>query len=101
MTIIVVLFNLKPGVSAADYEAWARRSDLPTVNALSSVQSFRVLRSAGLLNGTAAPYQYVELIELASLDAFRGEVKSEVMQAVAREFRDFADAPSFIVTESI
>jgi len=101
MTTIVVLFNLKAGVSAADYEAWARRADLPSVNALPSVRSFRVLRSGGLLNGASAPYQYVELIELDSLDEFRGEVKSDVMQSVAREFRAYADAPLFIVTQSI
>jgi hypothetical protein len=101
MTTIVVLFDLKPGVSVAEYESWARRADLPTVNALPSVASFRVLRSGGLMSGAPAPYQYVELIELASLDGFRGEVKSEVVQAVAREFRTYADAPLFIVTESI
>jgi hypothetical protein len=101
MTTIVVLFNLKAGVSVAEYEAWARRTDLPNVNALPSVASFRVLRSGGLLGGAPAPYQYVELIELASLENFRAEVKSELMQGVAREFRAYADAPMFIVTESI
>jgi hypothetical protein len=101
MTTVVVLFNLKAGVSAAEYEAWARSTDLPNVNALESVRSFRVLRSAGLLGGAAAPYQYVELIELESLEDFRGEVKSELMQGVAREFRAYADAPAFIVTHSL
>jgi hypothetical protein len=101
MTTIVVLFNLKPGVSVAEYEDWARRVDLPNVNGLPSVRSFRVLRSAGLLSGAAAPYQYVELIEVAALEGFRAEVKSERMQAVAREFRTYADAPLFIATESI
>jgi len=101
MTTIVVLFNLRAGVSAGDYEAWARSTDLPNVNALKSVRGFRVLRSAGLLGGAAAPYQYVELIELESLGDFRAEVKSEVMQGVAREFRDYADAPVFIVTQSL
>jgi hypothetical protein len=101
MTTIVVLFNLKAGVNIEEYEAWARGTDLPHVNALPSVRGFRVLRSAGLLSGAAAPYQYVELIELDSLENFRGEVKSEVMQGVAREFRAYADAPMFMVTESL
>jgi hypothetical protein len=101
MTTVVVLFNLKAGVRADEYEAWARGTDLPNVNALPSVRGFRVLRSAGLLGGAPAPYQYVELIELQSLEGFRGEVKSEVMQGVAREFRAYADAPLFIVTESL
>jgi hypothetical protein len=60
-----------------------------------------VLRAAGLLGGAPAPYQYVELIEIVSLEDFRGEVKSEVMQGVAREFRAYADAPQFIVTQSL
>ena len=101
MTTIVVLFNLKAGVDAAEYEAWARRADFPAVTALPSVRNFRVLRSGGLLNGAPAPYQYVELIELGSLDDFRGQVRSDTMQSVAREFRAYADAPLFIVTHSI
>jgi hypothetical protein len=101
MTTIVVLFNLKAGLSVAEYEDWARRTDLPNVNGLPSVRSFRVLRSGGLLSGASAPYQYVELIELESLERFRAEVKSELMQAVAREFRAYADSPLFIATESI
>jgi hypothetical protein len=101
MTTIVVLFNLKAGVSVAEYEAWAQGTDLPNVTALPSVRSFRVLRAGGLLNGATAPYQYVELIELSSLEGFRGEVKSDTMQGVAREFRAFADAPLFVVTQSM
>jgi hypothetical protein len=101
MTTIVVLFNLKAGIDAGEYEAWARATDMPHVNGLPSVRSFRVLRSAGLLSGAAAPYQYVELIELKSLEDFRGDVKAEAMQAVAREFRAYADAPTFIVTRGI
>jgi hypothetical protein len=101
MTTIVVLFNLKPGVDVTRYEAWARERDLPNVNALESVSDFRVLRMQGLLNGSAAPYGYVELIEIESMGGFRTEVKSEAMQSVAREFREFADSPLFIVTEPI
>ena len=33
-TKIVALFNLKPGVSVEDYEAWAKAKDIPTVNGL-------------------------------------------------------------------
>jgi hypothetical protein len=101
MTTIVVLFNLKAGVDPAEYEAWARARDLPNVNALASVSNFRVLRSQGLMNGSAAPYQYVELIELHSLEGLRADTKSDLMQGVAREFRTFADAPQFIVTEAL
>jgi hypothetical protein len=101
MTTIVVLFSLKAGIDPGQYEAWARGTDIPNVRALASVREFRVLRTSGLMNGAAAPCQYVELIELESLAGLRQDVRSETMQRVAREFREFADAPQFIVTESI
>jgi hypothetical protein len=101
MSIVVVIFNLKAGVEPERYEAWARQTDLPTVNALASVREFRVLRASGLMNGAASPYEYVELIELHSLEGLRAEVKSQLMQEVARQFREFAEAPLFIVTEPL
>ena len=101
MTSVVVVFNLKAGVDPARYEAWARQTDLPNVKALASVRDFRVLRVASLMSGAAAPYQYVEIIDLNSLDGLRADVKSEIMQRVAREFREFADAPQFMVTEQL
>ena len=39
MQTVIVLFNLKPGVDVAQYEAWARDSDLPVVNGLPSASS--------------------------------------------------------------
>ena len=102
MTRIVVLFNLRDGVAAADYEAWARATDSPTVNGLTSVAAFTVHRSASLLLGEGAPpYQYVEIIDVDDMDGFGTEVGSETMQKVAAEFQQFADNPTFIMTEDI
>jgi hypothetical protein len=102
MTTIVVLFNLKPGKSAADYEAWARSTDLPTVNALRSVDEFQILRSQGLLGTNApAPYQYVELLRINNMDGLFADIGSTIMQKVATEFQSFADNPQFIVCQSI
>ncbi|MFM7625598.1 MAG: REDY-like protein HapK, partial [Gammaproteobacteria bacterium] len=67
MAKIIVLFNLKPGVSVADYERFARETDLPIVNKLPSVRHFEVLKSQGLLGGGTAPFQYIEIIDLNSL----------------------------------
>jgi hypothetical protein len=102
MATLVVLFNLRAGVSAHDYENWARGTDLPTVNALKSVDQFRVLRTKGLLGqNVAAPYQYVETIEVNSLDGLFADIGTEQMQAVAAQFQQFADNPIFIHCESI
>ena len=74
---IIVLFNLKDGVDPAAYEAWARGSDIPAVNALGSVIRFTVHKSLGLFgSGEAAPYQYVEVIDIADMEGFVGDIST-------------------------
>jgi hypothetical protein len=98
---LIVLFNLKPGKSAADYEAWARATDLPIVNGLKSIDRFEVFRSTGLLGSDQPPpYQYVEIIDVNDLSLFGDEVGTERMKRVAAEFQAWAD-PVFISTEPI
>jgi len=101
-TKIVALFNLKPGVSVADYEAWAKTRDIPTVNGLQSVDEFAVFRSAGLLGSEdKPPYAYIEIIDVNDMDTFGGEVGTEAMQAIAGEFQGMVDDLSFILTEKL
>ncbi|MFV8784250.1 REDY-like protein HapK [Microbulbifer sp. SA54] len=101
-TTIVVLFNLKPGVSPSDYEQWAKTTDLPTVRKLGSVDQFSVLRTTGLLGtDVPAPYQYVELLVVNDMEALGADVSSETMQRVAAEFQQFADNPQFMLTETV
>ena len=99
---IIVIFNLKDGVSAADYEAWAKKDDIPGVNRLGSVDKFTVHRATGLLGSDAAsPYQYVEVLDITGMDPFIAEISTEEFQAMAAPFQDFADNPQFILTEDI
>lgn len=101
-TKIIALFNLKPGVSVSDYEAWAKSTDIPTVNGLKSVDNFEVFKSVGLL-GTedAPPYKYIEIIDVNDMETFGGEVGTETMQKVAGEFQAMADDLAFILTEKL
>lgn len=97
---IVCLFNLKPGVDPAEYEAWARGTDLPGVNALPSVERFTVHRATGLFGSDAAPpYRYVEVIDVRGMDPFVADVSDPGFQRVAAKFGEFADDPKFILTE--
>ncbi|MFC3581179.1 REDY-like protein HapK [Sphingomonas hylomeconis] len=99
---IVVLFNLKPGVHAAAYEAWAREADIPGANALPSVERFSVHRTTGLFGSDApAPYDYIEVIDITALDPFVAEVSTEAFQKVAAAFADYADNPQFLLTEDL
>lgn len=100
---IIVLFNLKPDVSVADYEQWARTRDIPGVRSLQSIQDFNVYRVTGLLGSEAAPpYRYSEVIDVRDMDLFWQEVVQPGPQAVAAEFRQFlAGEPLFLMTEAL
>lgn len=99
---IIVFFNLKKGADSAAYEKWAREADIPGVNALPSVDRFTVHRSTGLFGSDApSPYDYVEIIDIKTLDGFVGDVSKEAFQTVAAPFQDFADNPQFIMTEDL
>ena len=98
---IFVLFNLKPNVDVKAYEDWAASTDIPIVNGLASIESFRVHAATGLLGADgAAPYQYVEVIDVADMDAFGKDVASETMQKIAAQFGQLTDA-IFITTEKL
>jgi hypothetical protein len=102
MATIIVLFNLKPGADRQVYENWAKTTDLPVVRKLPSIASFEVYRSQGLLGSDSeAPYQYVEILEVTDMKVFVADVGTDVMAKVAGEFREFADSPTFMLTESI
>ena len=102
MSKLVVLFNLASGADRAKYEEWARTTDLPTVRNLPSVDSFEVQTVAGLFGSDApAPYEYVEIIDINSLDQFGADVSTDTMRAVAGEFQGFADNPIFMLTNNL
>jgi len=99
---IIVVFNLKEGVSAADYENWAKTADIPGVNALGSVDGFTVHKAAGLFGSDdPSPYQYVEILDINGMDPFVADISTEEFQAMAAPFQDFADNPQFILTEDL
>jgi hypothetical protein len=100
MAALVVLFDLKDDTAVDEYEEWARTTDVPTVKGLDSVDDFRVFRADGLLMSDApSPYEYVEIIEVNDMEQFGAEMESEIVQEVAAQFQEFADDPTFILTE--
>ena len=102
MQTVIVLFNLKPGVNREEYEAWARSSDLPVVNALPSVDAFEVLKAQGLLIGDGpSPYEYVEIIRVPDMAAFGQDLGGAAPQAAAAQFQKYADNPLFILTSAL
>ncbi|QLC26082.1 REDY-like protein HapK [Parasphingopyxis algicola] len=99
---IIVLFNLKDGVSVAEYEEWAKTRDIPGVNALGSVDGFTVHKATGLFGSDAKPaYDYFEIIDVNDMDAFVADISTDEFQAAAAPFQDYADNPQFVLTEDL
>ncbi|MEM7730848.1 MAG: REDY-like protein HapK [Pseudomonadota bacterium] len=100
---ILVLFNLKDGVTRERYEDWAKTKDIPGVRALKSVDTFDVYRNTGLLMGDGTPpYQYFEILDINDMDVFGQEASSEAMQAVAAEFQnELTKDLVFLTTEQL
>lgn len=102
MPTVVAMFNLKPGKSVADYEQWAKQRNLPTVNNLKSVDEYQVYRCLGLLgSGKAAPFQYVELIQVNDMEGLFGDLSAPFMQTMTAEFEAFAVDAAFVVCEAL
>lgn len=99
---IIVLFNLKAGADPAEYERWARETDIPGVRGLPSCADFQVYRATGLFGSDERPpYAYIETIDIRGVDAFVADVSSEAVQRVAAEFQRFGDNPLFITTQAL
>jgi len=101
MAYVIVLFNLKTTTDVAAYESWARATDLPTVNSLPSVNKFTVLKAQGTFSGEPSPYQYIEIIDVADMDQLTKDVSTDLMQEISNQFQEFADNPTFIVSENL
>lgn len=99
---IVCLFNLREGVDPDAYEGWARGTDIPGVNALGSVSGFTVHKATGLFGSDARPpYDYVEVIDITGMDDFIADISDPEFQKVAAAFGEFADNPTFILTQDL
>ncbi len=101
LTRIVVLVNLKPGMSRPAYEQWARTADLPTVNGLRSVTRFDVFEATGLLGAAdKPPYDYIEVLDIDDMALFEEEVATETMTSIAAQFQDWCH-PVFVTTRRL
>lgn len=102
MTRVVVLFNLKPGVEPATYEKWVNESELSIVRGLPSIASYSVHATTGLFGADgAAPYEYVELLDISDMQRFGDDASTDTMQSIVEAFGNFADSPVFMLTRDV
>jgi REDY-like protein HapK len=69
---VFFLNRLHEGTDRAEYEAWIRRVDYPVARAQDAIRSYTVTRIDGTLTDEGeSPYEYLEVIEISDLDAYR------------------------------
>ena len=92
MPTMVVLVNLKEGVSPEDYERWVLKTYAPAARSLPSVQDWRNYRVGGLLTSDIdPPYQYIVTLDIDDLEQLGRDMASEEMQALLSELHRFAE----------
>ena len=100
---LIIMYNLKAGVTPADFETWVKTSDQPAMRGLARVADFQTLRAEKLLMGDGKPsVQYIETFSIPDLDGFVAEdMPGATVQGVMGQFMGFADAPQFIVVSEV
>ena len=97
MPTMIVLVNLKEGVSPEDYERWVARSYAPAARELPSVGDWRNHRVSGLLGSDAdPPYRYVVTTEFSDLEQLGEDVGGEEMRRLLSELREYADVTQLV-----
>lgn len=97
LTTMIVLVNLKEGVSPEDYERWVRDSYAPVASTLPSISDWRNHRVGGLLGSDATPpYHYVVTLEVEDMEKLGRDMASEEMQRLLPELRELAEVTQLI-----
>ena len=97
MPTMIVLVNLKEGVSPEEYERWIIESYAPATKALPSVEDWRDYRVSGLLGSLARPpYQYVVTLESNVPEQLRWDMASEEVQRLFSELHELAEITQLV-----
>lgn len=90
MPVKFVITTLKPGVRPEDYERWVRERDYEYTGRNPNFVSYRVHRIEGAVSGAppGAAWQYVERIEVKSLEQHQKDLASPEGVQLLKELYD-------------
>ena len=89
MAVKFVITTLKPGVDRKVYERWVRERDYVYTNSNPNFVSYRVHRIEGPIAGAAsAGWQYIERIEVKSLEQHQRDLASPAGAELLKELYD-------------
>jgi hypothetical protein len=87
---VFFLNTLKDGVDVAAYEEWVRQRDYPVARAQPAIESYVVSRVDGhVVEGGELPCQYLEVIEVTSIDEYRAGLDAPELAGLLDEWREY------------
>ena len=87
---VFFLNRLREGADPEEYEAWIRRVDYPIARAQGAITSYTVTRIEGTLSGEGdSPYDYLEVLEITDLEAYRALGELPEFQQLLREWSQY------------
>jgi hypothetical protein len=93
MPVVFWFSRLRSGVDAAEYERWVREVDYRAARAIPSILSYRVHHIHGPCLGDAAPYDYVEVVEITTIDDYRRDIQQHpAAQTIAAEIGHYVES---------
>jgi hypothetical protein len=93
MPVVFWFSRLRPGVEAADYECWVREVDYRAAKDIPSIVSYRVHHINGPCLGETTPYDYVEVVEITDIDAYRRDIQHHpAAQIIAAEIDHYVES---------
>lgn len=96
---VLLLYRLKEGVDREWYEGWLRAVERPLVARLETIAAYTVTRlETGASQRAAVSYDYAEVLEVESLDAYREELAGDSeAEAFLAEWERYVD--EYVVLE--
>lgn len=92
MPTMIVLVNLREGVTPEGYERWLGERYVPAVLELPSVDEWHGHRVDGLAEGEGEPpYEYVVTVEINDLEQLGKDMESERVQTLLGELGRYAE----------
>lgn len=101
MPVVFFLARLKPGVEPAAYEHWVREVDYPTARRLPSILSYTNHRLVGPFRKAGISYDYLEVLHVTDLDAYRRDLARPELQQLRRQLAEFIEPSDNFVGEVI
>lgn len=95
MVTVFIAYRLAPGVTREEYRSWSRDIDQPTASRQPGVHSYSIYEAP---EGEDAPWDFVEVIDADSREAWEAVNGYPEMKPVAERFFELCDRDSVTVT---